>query len=310
MSNTPVVHVGFPKSLSTWLQQYYFTERMGFDRVGNPFLLQQHVIDPWTLEFDPDTCRESLGIGRSGNPGVPVLSSETLSGNLFCGGFDSKLLADRLKAVLGDARILILFREQRAMIRSLYSTGVSWGMPQSLERFLKPVSPRMSPGFDPAYLKYHLLVAYYRELFGHENVLALPMEGFSADPNGFLTRLSSFCGLDADHAAQAADLPVRRRVNRKRSVVNLTWQRLFNRLMVSSPFNYSGLIRDTDIRQLRRVGTCIRRENRIPNIARRWGEKRMTRRIHQYASDTYAASNRQLQQITAVDLSAFDYVLE
>jgi len=50
------------------------------------------------------------------------------------------------------------------------------------------------PLFDARYLEYDLLVAYYRSLFGADQVLALAFDQFVEDGRGYVERIAAFAG--------------------------------------------------------------------------------------------------------------------
>ena len=87
-------------------------------------------------------------------------------------------LAERLRATFPEARILLVFREQRALIRSMYSQHITDGGVESLGRFLDTPEPRLGrkPSFNLAVYEFDRLIALYRQLFGPDQVLALPVE--------------------------------------------------------------------------------------------------------------------------------------
>ena len=54
--------------------------------------------------------------------GIPLLSSERFAGNPMSGGHDSKLIAERLKAIFEKATILVVIRRQAEMVVSSSSS--------------------------------------------------------------------------------------------------------------------------------------------------------------------------------------------
>src|SRR3546814_8368538 len=94
------------------------------------------------------------------------------------------MIADRLRETFPDARILIVIREQRALIRSMYSQHITDGGTGTLGRFLNRPEPGLGrkPWFDPEVYAFDRLIAYYCGLFGAERVLALPFELLAREP--------------------------------------------------------------------------------------------------------------------------------
>jgi hypothetical protein len=198
-----LIHIGYHKTATTWLQKYLFRPSMGFGVPVENKPLYEKLIFPHSFVFDGPACKGSFQplIDRVSDGGlVPVISLERLSGSPHSGGHDSKLLADRLREVFGDVRILIVIREQKSMILSTYKQYVRSGGANSLAKYLKPTRHGRSrlPLFDLDYFQYHHLIHYYRELFGTSNVLVLTFEQFRDDPKAFVLEIGRFSGAFTD----------------------------------------------------------------------------------------------------------------
>lgn len=139
-----LVHVGYPKCGSTWLQDELF-ERPGTGFVSLiphrdilQLLLKLVDVDPFFFDPAPTkalleermkTCVES-GL-------VPVLSHEGLLSSAWDRpNFKGKEICDRLAAVLPNAKILIIIREQSDIILSYYRHFVRNGGWLTLKQFL------------------------------------------------------------------------------------------------------------------------------------------------------------------------------
>ena len=184
-----LIHIGYHKAGSSWLQQHLFDrESAGFGWLGksarNPV---RRFVDDDPLDFDPAALRAELGplLDRQRGRGLlPVVSMERLSGHPFSGGYDCKEIADRLVAVLPEGRVLVVVREQRSMIVSTYKQYVRAGGAARPEQFLDPPrsKSRRVPWFDARYFEYDRLLRHYVELFGAERMLCLPFEQFVSSP--------------------------------------------------------------------------------------------------------------------------------
>jgi hypothetical protein len=105
---TPLIHIGYQKTGSTWLQKHLFVNQaVGF---ATPFdkstELADWIIVPNALDFDADTCRSEMSSKLASVVAqnlIPVVTSERFCGSPYAGGFDSKDLADRLYEVLPGA---------------------------------------------------------------------------------------------------------------------------------------------------------------------------------------------------------------
>ena len=188
---TPVlVHIGYHKTATKWLRGGLFcNSAAGYRWLGkapaSPAV--NNLIFARPLDFDAAEIRgefEPLFADAEAAGLLPVVCFGRLSGHPFSGGYDSKLIADRLKDVLPEARILIVIREQRSMIVSTYKQYVKGGGVCTLEHFLEPATEQgwHVPGFDYRHFEYDRLIAHYHELYGKESVLVLPTSTSSPTP--------------------------------------------------------------------------------------------------------------------------------
>ena len=133
----------------------------------------------------------------------PVISRERLSGAVNAGDQDVKEIADRLQMLFPGGRILIMIREQKRMLASIYSQYVKGGGPLTLEQFVDaPLRHRsMYAYFDIDRMQYHYLIRYYQGLFGQHNVLVLPYEMLPRDPGSVVRQILTVCELPIDDAS-------------------------------------------------------------------------------------------------------------
>jgi hypothetical protein len=229
----------------------------------------------------------------------PVLSFERLSGNPISGGYDSAILCDRLKALFPDAKILVIFREQRQFLVSCYKQLVREGYAGSLKAFINPPSTGAKmPLFTDNYLKYTHLLNYYYTQFGKENVLALPFELFRRDKNEFFEQLSVFC----DRSIHCADTT--QQINAADKSFQ-TWVRSFtNHFFVQDQINPNPIIR---------MATADRIIRRLCQFAPVKIDRILDRRYQQipveYLNEFIAEDNSKLQDMVNIDLKQFGYCL-
>lgn len=315
-SAVPLIHIGYPKALSSWLQKWLFTPQNGFCKVMDSLTLQLFLIDATPFTFDTTQAMEWMEKTRREaiqNKEVPeseklqeVLTGESLVGHTHCGGYNAKTNADRLKQLCPQAKILIIVREQKTAIRSLYKTFITWGMPHSIDRILNPVEPNLSPQFNLDFLRYDLLVDYYQQLYGKENVLVLPYEAFAHNGADFVRRIFSFCGMEPAEG-KIKKLPLNRLVNRGQTLLNLFIERWRNYVFVSNPFNYSGWFTPTEASLKRRMTRS--KKNPFPAFMDKWFEAGFKRKVAQHCAGQFAESNRRLQQLTGLELQPYGYEL-
>ncbi len=195
----PVIHIGFHKAASTYLQSVLLPHLP----VNFVFLAgyRREMLDYVQARdgFDPPRLREwvitQVGGQKEYDARCTVISHEELSGHPH--GYDSVdpfVVARNLKVAYPGARILIVIRNQRDYLLSLYSFRVSakgheW---RSFDRFLREEGKL---GLLSK-LKYDRIVRAYIELFGRNRVLVLPVELLRHSPARFNKTITDFMGVD------------------------------------------------------------------------------------------------------------------
>ena len=190
-----LIHIGYHKTATTWMQRLLFLPVHGYHPLANHDQVSEHITAPHGLRFDPTPMQRLIAEGLAAVPpnSVPVVSSELLCGNLFFGGRESEVYAERLKAIAPDARILISIRSQMQLLPSVYMQYVSRGGTMSCRQFFERQIPLGYFGFDAKHFEYDRLVARYQTLFGTENVYVLPQESLKADMATAAQKLAAFC---------------------------------------------------------------------------------------------------------------------
>lgn len=310
----PLIHVGYPKSLSSWMQKLLFVPENGFCKVIDPLAAQLFIIDPPPFGYSHDKSCDymqqqlaTLLPDEASRAGVvPVITSEALAGHTYCGGYNAKANADRVFSLCPQGKVLVIVREQRALMRSLYKTFITWGMPHSIDRLLNPVDANLSPQFNFDFLRFDGLVAYYQQLYGQASVKVLPYEMFVRDPSAFLHQLLDFAEVENAEAV-IARLPLKRRMNKNQTLLNLSIQRWMNLLFLSGPFNYLGLFPSTEERLKKRIKRS--KQNPFPAFMDNCLEARFADKVERAFAGQFEASNRRLAELTGLDLSQYGYRL-
>ncbi|MCB2136896.1 MAG: hypothetical protein KDE08_13275 [Rhodobacteraceae bacterium] len=235
MGKQPLLHIGYHKTATTWMQQWLFVPEHGYRQIAGHREAFDHVIGPHGLNFDPSAMRahidNAMGAVEAGE--VPVISSEILSGHPFFGGIDSDVYAHRLKAILPEARILISIRSQLRILPSVYMQYLLRGGTMTPAQFFSGDVELGFFAFRPAHFEYDRLVALYQDLYGAGNVHILTQESLKADMDAAVARLAAYCGNERFagltkaarrvHAASYPEhaVPLLRRVNHvQTSVLN------------------------------------------------------------------------------------------
>ena len=305
----PLVHIGYHKTGTTWLQEHLFARRdagfaVPFDRKTT---LNQVMVEPYPLAFDPAAARAALrpAVDRLLAEGrIPVITSESLSGEDASGGYQGKEMADRIHAVFPDANILIVIREQQDIIRSSYQMYLRGNGLVSLRHYLDAPRPaRAMPFFHLDYYKYDRLIAYYHRRFGRERVLALPYELLAANGEAFAGAILQHAG-----ARPVRGLPFGARPKKSWPAFAVAMKRYMNPFADRVVQNgYSWLCPDIRLRYVqnwafRRVFNPL-----SPAFLDRLVERRWRRIIAARVAGHYAESNRATSQLIGRDLAVLGY---
>lgn len=311
-----LAHIGYHKTGTNWLQDVVFGDpATGLKWLGKKPLAHpvNRLIRERPLEFDAAVLRDAFEplvaeIEAAGM--LPVLSFPRLSGHPFSGGYDSKEIADRLKQVFPDARILVVVREQRSMVLSTYKQYVKAGGPSGPHEFLEPATKRgwRVPGFDFGHFAYDRLIAYYHGLYGREHVLVLPYEQLVADGRSFVEAIGAF--VERPLPAEVLDgMPFSRRSNEASAALAIELTRPLSRFDQRSDLNPAPLFR---VRPLSKLAKRLRASaldvpGARPLAARE--EAKLRAFVDETIGDRYAASNRRTAELTGLDLAAYGWML-
>lgn len=192
-----LLHVGYHKTATTWLQNNVLLKRHGYYRILSMDETFAQVIAPHGLAFDPAPVARLLAERRAAPlPGTvaDVITLEALSGLPYDGGRESDAYARRLAAIAPGARILITIREQIAIMTSVYMQHIRRAGTMSPRHFFDERPFTGYTKFSPENFFYHRLVGLYQELFGADNVLVLPMEAIARDQTAAIRRIAAFSG--------------------------------------------------------------------------------------------------------------------
>lgn len=304
MPELPLLHVGYHKTATTWMQRRLFQPVHGYRQMATHREISDLVVRPLGRDFDPAAMRAHVAAGMAGlEPGeVPVLSSEILSGHPFLGGRESDAFAARLKAIFPQARILISIRAQMRILPSVYMQYVLRGGTMPYDLFFAGTTEPGYFGFVPEHFEYDRLVGLYGELFGAENVHVLTQESLRADIDAAAAQLAAFAGAtrfarlsDKDRDATGVSypeyaVPVLRRINHvQTSTMN-------PRPIVSIGKTPGGLYGA--------AGWLMRR----PFVARLLGDPRpVTAHVRRTFAGRYDASNARLRALvgSGIDLGGY-----
>ena len=309
-----LIHAGYHKTGTTFLQKNLFIDQnAGYCSPIDRIYLRNTFIRTNPFEFDSEKVREEFmpDINKALEKCmVPVLSHEQFSGQPAGSGYgvrrrqreiSRKEVVDRLYACFPDARVLIVIREQREMIKSIYKffvTGWQGKLSASIEQFLDQsmLDNGYGPLFNLDYLRYHHVINHYQTLFGRTNVKVLPFEWFRDHPVEFVNQINRFAGNELVETVPAE------KVNEGYSASLCTLKRLINRMFASpdKPGKYS--------KAERRAAALIKSLNRhVPKSVHVRAEKKLSEKITELTDGAFTESNKRTANLTGLDLAALGY---
>ncbi len=298
----PLLHPGYHKTATTWMQRRLFQPEHGFAPIFDHVEIDALIFQPGPFSFDAAKVRSLAEEkhARMGRHLLPVISSEIMSGQPYVGGRDGKMIAERLKLVFPEARVLISIREQLGLLPSLYMQYLQAGGTMPARKFFAGRSVIGNYGFDPAFYEFHGLVGHYAGLFGKGNVLVHPMELLMRDPAALVRGLNALTGVATDAAkvdfsnatfgAKEFVVPLIRRINHFRK----------------NDFDHEPMI------DLGRLGwLAYRAVNKFSRsgLGKRIGRdaKPVTRLVKDTFQGRFEASNAVLQEFVSADLASIGY---
>jgi len=208
----PIIHIGYPKTASTWFQKAFYPHLKSPRYIGRD-AIKAALADWNALDFDPAQFRKTLGLGKNE---AGLISEEGLCGYLHnggVGGMVSMVLAEQLKAAYPDARIVLFIRSQPSILVAAYAQYVRSGGTRSARRYFFPkdylIGPNAStykqPRFDVDFFHYSRLIDLYEGLFGKDKVHVFLFEQFAKGGVDFLRDYAERLGLDVDWDAVSVE---------------------------------------------------------------------------------------------------------
>lgn len=213
IEKTKLLHIGYPKCMSTTLQRDFFAKHPEIDfwgcgRAGSAHgwlddqlaaLCEGSLRYENSLHFDME---KSKGIfsdrlkTSNDNDATKVicLSSESFSFTMHF-DVDPVIKANRLKELLGkDTKILFVIRNQLDLFKSYYYECVRSGYCGYFDDF---INYHYHYQFHSILsdMTFHPLYKVYCDLFGEKNIKVIPMESLIDNPAAVLSELCSHVGI-------------------------------------------------------------------------------------------------------------------
>jgi catechol 2,3-dioxygenase-like lactoylglutathione lyase family enzyme len=228
----------------------------------------------------------------------PVISNERLAGHYATAGFDCRVIGERIHASFPDAHIFIVFREQVSIIVSGYRQYLRNGGVATLDEYLHREYDFYVPRFAPAYFNYVPLVRFYREIFGADQVTALPFELFRDQPAEFFERFGHEVGFDPTELSLATS---QRHNPATRDVVRALFP-------VANYFSFPSSLNAHSALHVPGVNWTIQRANKLLSALDLTDRSAAWKtQVREFVGNRYANANRELAEMLDIDLQRLGY---
>lgn len=318
----PLIHIGLHKTGTSWLQVHLFAnpdmpfwtaapdamaKRKSRAKFGSHLFYRTPAGNVLLDDgFDVAAVQDAIGSARVPPGRCLVISNERLSGHPMSNGVDRALICNRLHEALPAGKVLIVVREQRAMMLSNYMQYLKYGGPRSIEGFLAPENDARVPTLEPGYWCYDALVRLYMGRFGAANVLVLPYEMLRRSADEFVARICRHAGV----APPARALAAASRENASQNYLTCTLLRHVSPLIRSSRGNgFAPALLGRRAGQAVHLGLQKYLGCLVPRAVNEQVRKNLLARVETVARNAYPGSNRRLEQLTGLDLRQYGYLL-
>ena len=186
-----IVHIGYPKAASTWLQKSLFPAIEEYEMVPEN-VISQKLLKPGAFVFNGNLTRIEFNKQYQESK---IISEERFLGSFNLGwnnGAYIRELANRLQIVFPEATIIIFIRKQADIIASAYAQYIRDGGTISINRYLNQ-PPNFTfqniLKFSFEQLEYHRIISFYNTLFDGKIKVFL-FEEIASNLRSFLHRFS------------------------------------------------------------------------------------------------------------------------
>lgn len=193
----PIIHIGYNKTGTTWLQQKFFPYVENVSYIDRETVNQLIIKSDFFL-FNPNEVKNHLV--RIANKRI-LISEEEFCLSPRAQTFIKIGHINQLYQIFPDSKIIIFIRNQLDILLSSYLYYLKWnGGTFSFCNFIfkkNKFNPHIL-GIRTQNLKYHFFLNYISNLFGKSNVYIYLYEDFANNNISFLNKFCSEHSLDVD----------------------------------------------------------------------------------------------------------------
>ena len=220
------IHIGYPKTGTTTLQNYLFPEHSQIDYVRSKGSNFSFITDVFysrenafkkkkteikkELEAYSKSCKTNKIVYSEESftsfsmffrfepiPYIYTLEPNSIARKLGCAFIDTN--------VFNSSKVILTIRRQDELLKSMYAQVYNLAFKRfshtnSFQKFLKYAFSENSDGFILDAINYNDSVLEYEKIFGNGNVCVLVYEEFKLNPKNYIKKLASFIGVDEQEA--------------------------------------------------------------------------------------------------------------
>ncbi|MBU0490003.1 MAG: sulfotransferase [Bacteroidetes bacterium] len=284
-----IIHIGYPKTGTTWFVKYFYPSVKNADVVfSDMFTLDLKANVPDLVFFDQNLREDTRFIVS----------------HKFCGivdfqwneGRNLDFIVPRLAHLFPEAEIVIFLRNQVDFIASAYSSYLTHGGTYTFRKLFRKDMLSDGSMFAWEYLDYHKMVCRYQQHFDKGKVHVFLYEDFLSANRDFVERYAEKFGLDVD----IDSLPFRKHNEKLRT-------RLAGFIRFANLFSKHGAHPKKCLANFPVLFSWLKKEKMMRmNNNKFWGngmgkDKILGDELMQFIEDYYRDSNGRLVKLTGIE---------
>ena len=314
-----VIHIGNHKTGSKSLQRNFFPKIKSRRFIGAPFKFKSEIHElferikyqdllTYNSKRTSEIYKKLQTCGTLGSENDPVLISDEALITPFFGGkmtADPAVIANRIKDLFGNVKILYIIRSQLTLLPSIYTQFVppQWINQTDFEdRIYSQIQNQLNGMMHG--IKYDKICSYYENLFGKENIKVIPYEMLVNDPKSYYKEICEFIGEPLNENLINEILNITE--NRRRSRGVILWEILSDKYekyrkkyKFGHPSKYLPFLSSYKIRSI--LGNYL------------WKKPidlKISNELKAVVEKFFGPSNSRLQKMYNLDLARYGYPLE
>ena len=207
-----IVHMGLPKTGTSFLQKKFFRNLEGVEYYDDHSTIFEvirllpnlsHETDMSEIKAKIDDYIIETGIRKL------IISNESLFGHPLHNYWNHSMLLNNIKTLFPNANLVVVVRNQVDFFESLFKFAIKLGYPKRKNDFFRishgeflPWSYKAGVNASLLSLDYERLFTPFLEKFEKGKIHILPYEEFRENPAGFLAKIAGVVGvptLTVDH---------------------------------------------------------------------------------------------------------------